>query len=553
MKPLTLVLVAIISCVLSFSARAATLETSAGKPVPEGQVSAELIQAVADFEKHSIFVVDSDSDNITDVFIREDFYSLLGYTTDNDEISSYLYKAVKTNSAWFPVCTVVVVTRLEVDAKTGILSCGKYTDSSPKVRTFASIRWMARVEVSQDEFSSLDANGSSGVVYMTLNSKNYILRFKVTAQEMATRRNALKDLRRLIEEQRLAAEEERMAAARAEAERLKRRAEEVRRRAEAEKPALEARLKTIVSQAIMLDGVLAFPIKSVTAFAGWYAQTNEYKCVEVGEAEFNEYYNTQWDKTVCGERAWGTTNYVPLMLSDKLYVPVPVLNKLLSHVVLTHDAPSRTLNVRLTNEDKVVSTFRLALPSNVPAHRTVTQARIFKFSRDSAPKCSTTTLVRSSYTATISVGSANIIHRDVTEYYHLAFKFSNISNTPISIVWDDTILRLPDGQRSGVVQNTTDLSTRFQPQPPTVVAPRASHAAILFATTKIVSLGTPSDPLYYPKLFDITTMFDEKRNSLFVRGTTATVSGVLAVRVNGKKVFENFSVTCTTKLGEYRR
>ena len=547
MKPFTLALVAIISCALGVSARAATLETSAGKTVPEGQVSAELIQAVTDFEKNSLFVVDGVSNNIIDVFVRKDFYSLLGYSTIAGAVFSDSNNLSLIEFVRFPICAALL-TRLEIDAKTGMLECNKNLSSSLEVATFLSVRWMARTEGSKYKFSSLDAGRYSGTLYLTFDSRNYIMRFKITPQDMVTRRKTLENLRSMVKEQRRVAEEKRLAAAQIQAARLKLRAEEVRRRAEAQRPALEAQLKTIVRQTIMLDGVLALPVKSVVAFAGWFARTHENRCIEVSASKFEDYYTTpEQKKTVCDDSAWMTTNYVPLKLVDKLYVPVPVLAELFSHVEFRHDLSLKTLNLRLANDEGIFSAFKLALPFSLPAHRTVTQARIFKFTKDSAPKCSTAKLMRSTYTATIGVG-------DDEEFSHLILRLSNTSITPVSIIWGETLLRLSDGQHRAVAQSPDEDGSPYQSQSPTVVAPKTSRSAILRpALTKVGASAAPTDPNYYAKLFDITAKSDWKRNSLVVTGATATVSGVLAVRVNAKKVFENFSVTCTTKPGEYRR
>ena len=535
----------LVTCLfLSSTTRAATLETFAGAAVSLDTMPEKFAAAVSGFEEDSVVVLDGVTGNIVDVFVSEEFARVLGYG-----ISSYFGSIISSSGSGIVysepaiqfVC-VKLLTRNEVSAKVSTLNC-KVEGNISESRQLASVRWMARLQTQETGVLSLETSATGGALKLAFEKRNYILRFTFTAEELAQRRAGLEHAKQ--EEERKRAEEQRAAE-----ERRALRVEESRRRAEAERPILEGRFKAVTDKVIMLDGVLALPVKSVATVIGWYSQTEDSGCIQVSD---RTYFPLFPNEIVCNEDAWSTTNYVSLRVSGQLYVPVPVLNKLFTNLALRHDTATRTLSVRLTtkegSEDDAVSTetaFSLRLPASVPAHRTVTQTRIFKFSKDSTPKCSTATVVRSAYTATIAVGSA-------TEFNHFTLKFSNTSNAPINIIWDDSVLRLPNGQRSAVVQGTTDLSTRYQSQPPTVVAPRASHTAILLAATKIVSLGTPSSPAYYAKLFDITAQFNENRDSLVVTGATATVSGVLAVRVNGKKVFENFSVTCTAKPGEYRR
>ncbi len=198
------------------------------------------------------------------------------------------------------------------------------------------------------------------------------------------------------------------------------------------------------------------------------------------------------------------------------------------------------LTLLIEHESKNVE-LRASLPKKLPLVKTKTRAQIFPYTKDSVPKCSTSTLKRNAYTLSLTASRP---------YESMDLNLKNTSNSTVVVIWDETSLRLPDGSSSGVIHNGTRFSDRSLGQANTPVSPRALLQDALVAKTSIYYSESLTEWVY--DLFNISVIFNETRASVFVRGSTKTVSGSIALQVNGKRVFEQFSVTCKAKTGEYR-
>jgi hypothetical protein len=523
------------ACVLAMpTAHAATLETLTGQAVTTNPLEFDL----ATFERDSIVVVDGVTNNIVDVFVPEKFAAALEYrvySTFLSHTSSFGLTHVDTLS--LSRC-VSLLSRREVSDKVGVAQCpGKEAWSASN--NFASLRWMARMSAIMPAVLGLETNATGGALKFAFANKNYTLRFSFSSTELERRTADLNAM--LAEDKREAAE-----AARAEEERRQLKLEETRRRIEAERPVFEAKLRRVVTQAVMLDGVVALPVKSVAAVTGWFTETQG-TCIQVSKSSWFTIAFAE-DETVCHESPWQTTNFVPMKVRNQLYAPLPVLNALFKGTQFRHDVSARTLVVRLTHEESVQTTSVLELASRIPAFRTVTGARIYPFTQNSIPKCSSIAVRRAGYTLNITSGKAGY-------FDHLNVVLSNLSNSPVLVVWSETILRLPNGSRSGVLRGATAFENRDLPQLPSPVAPRSTFSEDLYALKNVEAVTFPYglETQYSTSLFGISFQVDEVRNSVVVSGSTATVSGVVALRVGTNKVYERFSITCVAKPGEYRR
>ena len=157
------------------------------------------------------------------------------------------------------------------------------------------------------------------------------------------------------------------------------------------------------------------------------------------------------------------------------------------------------------------------------------------------PKCTNYAVNRVSYRLTLSVGeNFNNVHLNLT----------NNSNSVVQVVWDETVLRMPSGDSTGIIHEGIRYSERSSSQANTPVAPSSNLEDFMIPKATI----RYSDFLekWQYKLFNIVVRSSDVRNSITVFGYTQTVSGVLTLIVGNKKVYENFSLTCTVKPGEYR-
>ena len=530
MKPITFALVAIISCALSVSARAATLETTTGEPVNNRLISAEFTEVIAAFETNSIPVFDRAGSTLVDVLTDEKFYTNLSFEYANDTLSTAERSGETVRSVRFPVCASALST-LEMDSSIAVMKC--------EDRTYISARWMARVIDGYDDPDTLKFEGAKGAFTFSVDYETFVMRFAYTNDDLASRKASLTNLRQTLERQRLAlvkAEEERR---RLEEEDRKREAEELRQRAAAEVAALRTRVQDIAGQAVLLDGFLALPIASVAAITNHTVTRDENleQCFYVrapGESGGDD------GDLICNESTWELTNFVPKTLSGRLYAALEVHNGVFSGVAFQHDKTAKALKVKLTSPDGVL-TFNFALPARLQEFKTETRARIYPYTKDSAPKCTTSRVKRSAYTLAFTADEP---------YKYLDVTINSTSNATILVVWDESVLRMPNGSSSGVIHLGTRYSEKNSPQSNTPVAPRAKLEDILSPKATIRYSDILKEWVY--SLFNISVSYSDARKSLSVYGSTQTVSGVLALIVGGKKVYENFSVTCTVKPGEYR-
>lgn len=296
-------------------------------------------------------------------------------------------------------------------------------------------------------------------------------------------------------------------------------------------------LNEIALQAIMIDDVIAIPVKNVATLEDVMVKNDlvSLNCIYIVSKDS---YDDK-SRKICDETAWGTSNFVSKIVSGRMYSPLIAINETFD-TVFNHDKKNRRLTLLIEYESKNVE-LHASLPKKLPLIKTKTRAQIFPYTKDSVPKCSTSTLKRNAYTLSLT-GSR--------PYKSIDLNLKNTSNSTIVVIWDETSLRLPDGSSSGVIHSGTRFSDRSLGQANTPVSPRALLQDLLVAKTSIKYSESLTDWVF--DLFSISVIFNETRNSLFVRGSTQTVSGSIALQVNGKRVFEQFSVTCKAKTGEFR-
>lgn len=242
---------------------------------------------------------------------------------------------------------------------------------------------------------------------------------------------------------------------------------------------------------------------------------------------------------MCSEKAWGTTNHVPKIIEGRLYAPLPVIAAAFQGLKLSYVPGEASLLVTLLSEGQS-DEFAVPVPARPQRHQTLTRARIFPYRASDMPQCTTARISRPAYTLTLTASK---------DYNAIRLSLQSKSGT-ILILWDESSLRLPTGSSSGVMHEGVRFIDRQAPQAPTPVAPGATHTDVMVAKST-VWYGEYTKEWYY-SLFYIKTKYDEERNSIFVLGTSQSVSGSLALLINGRKVYESFQVACTVKPGEYR-
>ena len=514
MRLLTFALVAAINCFLNFNAQAATLETASGVPVLKDSISADLVKAVANFEKDNIFVFDEKNRKITDIFISADAAYALNYTISDgrDSIVTFTNNSTSVKSAKLAAC-VGILKQNDIASGVGIVSC--------KDELYLSLTAMVRVNDVGNSITAFQGNSGSGIVRFSMSFTDYVLRFEVTPQDLNSRLKLLEAAKRAAGVQQIATIEIQEDLGKPESE------------------GLAARVKNATTDPVMLDGHLALPVTAVSILTGQivYRKYDHYGCV------FVKVINLSEDKTnlMCDEEAWTTTNFVPKVLSGQLYAPVAVLNGTFKGIAFQHDTKLSVLKVKLTLSQGRMEIIKIPIRAKLAIYKTRTRGLIYPYTRDSMPKCTNYVVNRVSYRLTLSVGeNFNNVHLNLT----------NNSNSVVQVVWDETVLRMPSGDSTGIIHEGIRYSERSSSQANTPVAPSSNLEDFMIPKATI----RYSDFLekWQYKLFNIVVRSSDVRNSITVFGYTQTVSGVLTLIVGNKKVYENFSLTCTVKPGEYR-
>lgn len=476
-----------------------------GKPVEKSSVSKELWDTVRNFELNSMPVVDSSGGLLRDIFINEDTTKNLGNILSGNFYFNNYDKLFELKNQKLAICPEVI-TYEQVEMTTEVLNCEN--------KSYISLRKLEKIELNEfTDQPKISESLLSGEFIKEIKKRVYRIQFQYKLNDLKLRQFSLD---KLISE-------------------TKKQVDAAQKQVNDENDKVQIPLNAIAKQAVMLDDSISLPVEDIASFLGFEIRKYDFApdCITVEEPENNDY------KLICDEVAWGLTNFVSKIVSKKIFSPLIAINDIFNTTTFTFDSQNNQLVLKYISKN---NEFRSILPAKLPLIKTVTRSLIFPYTADSLPKCSTSTIKRKEYTLLLTSSRP---------YTSLDFKLQNNSGTKIVVIWDGTSLRLPNGSSSGIIHDGTRFSDRSLPQANTPVSPRALLDEILVAKSTIYYSESLKDWAY--NMFGITATFDDKRNSLFVSGSTQTVSGSIALQVNGKKVYEQFSVTCKAKTGEYRK
>lgn len=512
MKQLILVSLIVLGGILSNSVFAATILNSDGTYLNRNVVTEGLLDAVDQFELNAMPVLDTKTNSLSDVFIHES--TIEGFR------GLLIRSTILINDQWHDLkeqklmqCPKVI-TYEYVDIATQAIFCDG--------KSYVSLKALCRYEPEGIEKLIISETFTLGQFTITLDYAAYTIQFEFSQDDLVARMKTLNDLRSTIEKKRF----------------------DDLKIAEKQRFETDTRIKNslneVAKKAIMLDDIIAFPLKAIASVAEFTIEQSQYspRCFDVKQN------NTKLGDSICDEEAWGTTNFVSKNVSGQIYAPLVAINDVFTGFSFVHDAKSKTLNLKILEPDDPLrkTIFTASLPQKLSIINTKTRALIFPYTKDNIPSCSVSITKRKAYTLFVTSSRP---------YKNLDLSIKNVSSGAITVLWDETSLRLINGSSSGVIHEGTRFSASAEVQANTPIAPRSTLNDSLVAKSALYYSDSITEWVY--DLFYIGIYRSDARNSITVSGSTSSVSGSLALQVAGKRLYEPFKVTCKAKTGEFRK